>query len=147
MRLLLCVLSLVLSASCARASERLYLPVDSPFVDLNPQDTTCWTIEELTQINDSLWSGVEHRGNVKKAVVIIAQYEAELKASQRREDMAKKSAAIAVGDNSALVTAADQYKKDAEFWKGKSKGRGWRGFGMGILVAVGSYFSIQHFTR
>lgn len=114
---------------------------------LNPRDTICFTVGEMLTVNDSLWSGVDHRHKRVVAARLIAQYDAELKASQRREELQRTRADIASGDVSRAVTAADQAGKDADFWKGKAKRRGWVGWGLGLLTAFLGYLGAQELGK
>ena len=45
------------------------------------------------------------------------------------------------------IRLRDQAVSDAAFWERKAKGKGWRGFGLGILVAVGAYIGGQQLAR
>ena len=90
----------------------------------------------MLTVNDSLWSGVDHRHKRVVAARLIAQYDAELKASQRREELHRTRADIASGDVSKAVTAADQATKDADFWEVKAKRRGWLRFLEGFASAL-----------
>jgi hypothetical protein len=107
-------------------------------VGLNQRDTICFTVGEVLTVNDSLWSGVD--GRAKRVIMarLIAEYSSELKATQQREAIERQRADLASGNVADLVTAADQFKKDAEFWERKAKGRGWRGFLYGVLAALGA---------
>ena len=45
------------------------------------------------------------------------------------------------------IRLRDQAVSDAAFWKGKAKGKGWRGFGLGILVSIGAYIGTQQLAK
>lgn len=94
-------------------------------------------------MNDSLWSGVDHRAKRVIMARLIADYSTELKATQKREAIEKQRADLASGNVAELVTAADQAVSDAEFWKGKAKTRGWVGWGLGLLTAILGYLGAQ----
>lgn len=107
----------------------------------------CFTVSEAYEILDTLHSGVDHR---RARSILTAMYAKQVQVSKsyavegdslrswRKADQWRTTEAIRI---------RDQAVKDAEFWKGKAKGRGWKGFGLGILVAVGAYIGGQQLTR
>ena len=107
----------------------------------------CFTVSEAYEILDTLHSGVDHRrariilGTMyAKQVQVSKSYAAEADSlrSWRKADQVQTAEALRI---------RDQAVKDADFWKGKAKGRGWRGFGLGILVSIGAYIGAQQLTR
>jgi hypothetical protein len=107
----------------------------------------CFTVSEAYEILDTLHSGIDHRrariilGTMyAKQVQVSKSYaiEADSLRSWRKADQWQTAEALRI---------RDQAVKDAEFWKGKAKGKGWRGFGLGILVSIGAYISTQQLTR
>jgi uncharacterized protein YjcR len=107
----------------------------------------CFTVSEAYEILDTLHSGVDHR---RARAILTAMYAKQVQVSKsyavesdslrswRKADQWRTTEAIRIRDQSV---------KDADFWKGKAKGRGWKGFGLGILVAVGAYIGGQQLTR
>jgi hypothetical protein len=107
----------------------------------------CFTIHEAYEILDTLHSGVDHR---RARIILGTMYakqaqvsksyaiEADSLRSWRKADQVQTAEALRI---------RDQAVKDAEFWKGKAKGKGWRGFGLGILVSIGAYIGAQQLTR
>ena len=65
------------------------MPVDSPFVALNPADTICFRIGTILRANDSLWASADHRQRLRIAARVIADLSSELDGSMRREQAQK----------------------------------------------------------
>jgi hypothetical protein len=107
----------------------------------------CFTIHEAYEILDTLHSGIDHR---RARIILSTMYAKQVEVSKsyavesdslrswRKADQVQTAEALRI---------RDQAVKDAEFWKGKAKGKGWRGFGLGILVSIGAYIGTQQLTR
>ena len=107
----------------------------------------CFTITEAYEILDTLHSGVDHR---RARIILSTMYAKQVSITRSLET--ENDSLKAWRSDDAQVTAEalrirDQAVSDAEFWKGKAKGRGWKGFGLGILVSIGAYIGTQQLTR
>ena len=130
----LIALLLAISVNCATASTRHSIPVDSPYVGLNPADTICLRIARVLQATDSLWASVDHREDLRIAARVIGGLTVELDAALRREqDQRSRADRLASGEGQAFAEV-DQLKRDVEFWKRKANGRGWRAFFAGVIL-------------
>ena len=114
----------------------------------------CWcdslvnfTKEEAYEILDTLHSGIDHR---RARVILSAMYGKQVSITQSLET--ENDSLRAWRSDDAQVTAEalrirDQAVSDAQFHKKKSKGSGWRGFGLGILTAIGAYIGTQQLSK
>jgi hypothetical protein len=107
----------------------------------------CFTVSEAYEILDTLHSAVEHR---RARIILGTMYSKQVQVSKSYAVEADSLRAWRKADqlsNAESMRIRDQAVKDAEFWERKAKGKGWRGFGIGILVAVGGYFGGVALTR
>jgi len=123
------------------------MPVDSPFVDMNPADTICFRIGTILRANDSLWASADHRQRLRIAARVIADLSSELDGSMRREQAEKYRADQAEGSVSGSVTAADQYRKDAQFWEVRAHRNTRKGIAIGVGLSVGAFFGGRELVR
>ena len=107
----------------------------------------CFTVSEAYEILDTLHSGVDHRRARHILSVMYAkqvgitrslQVDVDSLTSWRSDDQQVTAEAIRL---------RDQAVSDAEFWKGKANGKGWRGFGLGILVSIGAYIGTKQLAK
>ena len=107
----------------------------------------CFTVSEAYEILDTLHSGIDHR----RARQILSVMYAKQVGITRSLQVDVDSLTAWRSDDHQLTAEAirvrDQAVSHAEYRKGKANGRGWRGFGLGILVAVGAYIGGQQLTR
>ncbi len=107
----------------------------------------CFTMAEAELIHDTLWSAVNHRRARVVASAKIWNLETRLKEALIREADEKARADRMSKSVAGSVTAADQYRKDAEFWEVKAKRRGWIGWGLGLLTAFIGYLGAQELGK
>jgi hypothetical protein len=104
-------------------------------------------VSEAYEILDTLHSGVDHR---RARIILGTMYAKQVQVSKSYAVEADSLRSWRKADQSQTAEALrirDQAVKDAEFCKGKAKGKGWRGFGLGILVSIGAYIGTQQLTR
>ena len=104
-------------------------------------------MSEAYEILDTLHSGIDHRRARHILSVMYAKQVGITRSLQTDNDSLKAWRADDHQVTAEAIRVRDQAVSDAAFWKGKAKRRGWRGFGLGILVAVGAYIGGQQLTR
>jgi hypothetical protein len=123
------------------------MPVDSPFVDMNPADTICFRIGTILRANDSLWAAADHRERLRIAARVIGGLDHELSEALAREQAQKYRADQAEQSVAGSVTAADQYRKDAEFWEIRAGRNTGKGIAIGVGISVAAYFGGRELVR
>ena len=107
----------------------------------------CFTVSEAYEILDTLHSGVDHR---RARMILSTMYAKQVQVSKSyavEADSLRAWRKADQGRTDEAIRIRDQAVSDAEFWKGRAKGRGWKGFGLGILVSIGAYIGTQQLTR
>lgn len=137
MRHVLLALSLALGSSYATASTVHSMPVDSPYVGLSASDTICFRVGDIMRATDSLWAAVDHRERLRIAAMVIAGLDAELEKALIREAAQRDRAAAAEAMVSGAVAGKEEAERDAQFWRKKANGRGWRAFFAGLVLGGG----------
>ena len=107
----------------------------------------CFTVSEAYEILDTLHSGVDHRRARHILSVMYAKQVGITRSLQTDVDSLKAWRSDGARVTAEAIRVRDQAVSDAAFWKGKAKGKGWKGFGLGILVSIGAYIGTQQLTR
>jgi hypothetical protein len=107
----------------------------------------CFTVSEAYEILDTLHSGIDHR---RARIILGTMYAKQVQVSKSYAVEADSLRSWRKADQSQTAEALrirDQAVKDAAFWKGKAKGKGWRGFGLGVIASILTYLGTQQLTR
>jgi hypothetical protein len=96
---------------------------------------------------DTLHSGIDHRRARQILSVMYAKQVGITRSLQVDVDSLKAWRTDDHQVTAEAIRLRDQAVSDAAFWKGKAKGKGWRGFGLGILVSIGTYFGLSALTK
>ena len=107
----------------------------------------CFTMAEAELIHDTLWSAVNHRRARVVASAKIWNLETRLKEALIREADEKARADRMSKSVAGSVTAADQYRKDAEFWEVRAGRNTGKGIAIGVGISVAAYFGGRELVR
>lgn len=107
----------------------------------------CFTVSEAYEILDTLHSGIDHRRARHILSVMYAKQVGITRSLQTDVDSLTSWRSDDQQVTAEAIRLRDQAVSDAEFWKGRAKGRGWKGFGLGILVSIGAYIGTQQLAK
>lgn len=107
----------------------------------------CFTMAEAELIHDTLWSAVNHRRARVVAAAMIGNLEQQLEAALIREADEKARADRMSKSVAGSVTAADKYRKDAEFWEVRAGRNTGKGIAIGVGISVAAYFGGRELVR
>lgn len=107
----------------------------------------CFSIEEAQAIGDTLWSRLDDREKRRLARVIIARLEASTRSHEREQSILRAQIAPLAEGQAAAREEARQANEEALRWRLKARGRGGRGFvvgvGIGALATIGALSLIR----
>ena len=107
----------------------------------------CFTVSEAYEILDTLHSGIDHR----RARHILSMMYAKQVGITRSLQVDVDSLTAWRSDDHQVTAEAirlrDQAVSDAAFWKGKAKGRWWKGWGFGLITAITAYIGTQQLAK
>lgn len=128
--------------ACARASFA------QPGDDLCPcLGKVCFDIAEAKEIGDTLWSRLDDREKRRLAGIILLRQTEAARSAERERDQAREALAPLMESEHEARTGEALAKDDAMKWQMKARGRGSRGFiigiGFGALATYGGYKGAQ----
>lgn len=99
------------------------------------------------ELHDTLWTGVDHRRARFMLAARLGTLEAAHSklAEERNLQVARNK--LLTGSLGAALEDADKARKDMTFWERKAKGRGRRGFVLGLLTALGGFIAVDQLGR
>ena len=94
----------------------------------------CFTIDEAKEVGDTLWSRLDDREKRRLAHVIVARLEDQAAGYERQLDGYRGQIAPLMESEASANKRAKWAEDDAMTWKLKAKGRGGRGFIIGLPI-------------